>query len=161
MARLRTRKEKRERSNLLIPNSVSSSFRFDIVERESRVRRSDVRILEYIKTCENFNHAVCIVRSHATLCLDSCATTTTIVPSVFNNIPGSGAMALYRSDLSAFIQPPSSLNIVPRVNSFQFPVVAAFGRYLPSILNLHEDRKITTLGGYTVPTSPSVDDFPL
>lgn len=90
MARLRTRKEKKERFNLLIPNSVSSSLRSDIDERESRVRRRrDVRILEYIKTCENFNHAVCIVRSHATLCLDSCATTTTIVPSVFNNIPGS------------------------------------------------------------------------
>jgi len=57
------------------------------------------------------------------------------------------AVALYRPDLSAFIQPPSSLNIVPRVNSFQFPVVA-FGRYLLSILNLHEDRKITTLSEY-------------
>lgn len=79
----------------------------------------------------------------------------------FSTIYRVHAVALYRPDLSAFIQPPSSLNIVPRVNSFQFPVVAAFDRYLPSILNLHEDRKITKLGGYIVPTPPSVDDFPL
>lgn len=60
-----------------------------------------VKISEYIKTYENFNHAVCVVYPHAT----SCATTTTagIVLSVFNNIPGPRDGALYRPDLSAFI----------------------------------------------------------
>lgn len=51
---------------------------------------------------------------------------------------------LYRPDLFRH-HINSTLNIAPRVNGLQFPVVAAIGRYLPSIRNIQKGRKITAM----------------